>query len=80
MAKRISKKNVGQKFHLLCDMNTRNTGQPIELEDVLLVKVEGEGDDQRATFLDNEIGEWEAYRWNGRWAYGSSCEPLRVIK
>ena len=80
MAKRISSKNVGTKFHLLFDKNTRFTGPVQDMEDVLLVKIEGEGDDQRATFKDNEIGEWEAYRYNGRWCYGSSCEPLRVIK
>lgn len=80
MAKRISKKNEGQLFHLLFDKNTRWTGPVQDMKDVLLVKVEGSGDDARATFSDDQIGEWEAYRYNGRWCYGSSCEPLRVIE
>lgn len=78
MAKRISTKNVGESFLLLLDKN-RSMGQPQELT-ATLVRIEGEGDDKRAVFIDEEIGEWEAYRYNGRWAYGSSAEPLRVIE
>ena len=37
---------------------------------------EGEGDDKRAIFED----EFEAYRFNGHWAYGSSAEKLSVAK
>jgi hypothetical protein len=80
MAKRISPKNIGSTFHLLFDKNTRFTGPVDDRKDNVLVRIEGEGDDKRAVFNDPEIGEWEAYRWNGRWAYGSSCEPLRVIE
>lgn len=76
MAKRISKKNEGQLFHL----GFASPYNPLDIEDVLLVKVEGTGDDARATFKDEEIGEWEAYRYKGRWAYGSSAERLIVIK
>lgn len=45
----------------------------------------GEGDDRRAVFgptasLDqNYRDSWEAYRFNGRWAYGSSAETLRLV-
>jgi hypothetical protein len=78
MAKRISTKNVGESFELLLDKN-RAMGQPQTLTAKLL-RIEGEGDEKRAVFHDEEIGEWEAYRYNGRWAYGSSAEPLRVIK
>ena len=78
MAKRISTKNVGESFELLFDKNTR-MGQKQTLT-CKLIRIEGEGDRQRAVFHDEEIGEWEAYRYNGRWAYGSSAEPLRVLK
>jgi len=78
MAKRISSKNVGQMFELLLDKN-RAMGQPETIECKLL-RIEGEGEDKRAIFDDEAIGEWSAYRYNGRWAYGSSAEPLRVIK
>jgi hypothetical protein len=78
MAKRISTKNVGETFHLLLDKNPR-MGRREEITATLL-RIEGEGDDKRAVFSDEQIGEWEAYRYNGRWAYGSSAEPLRVIE
>lgn len=77
MAKRISTKNVGQTFDLKLHGSMGNSDY--ELEDVLLVKVEGEGEDRRATFSENGF-EWEAYRFNGRWSYGSSADYLSVVK
>ncbi len=58
-------------------------------EDAVFVKLEGTGDDRRATFRtkDKETWsgtfaayEWEAYRFKGRWAYGSSAETLRLVE
>ena len=58
-------------------------------EDAVFVKLEGEGDDRLATFLtpDRETWsgtfaayEWQAYRYKGRWAYGSSAETLRLVE
>lgn len=51
-----------------------------EHEDATFVKIEGEGDDRRMTLRQDGMGEWEAYRYNGRWAYGSSAETLRLIE
>lgn len=73
MAKRISPKNVGQQFNL------RFVGSPgtSEFDTNELIKVEGEGDNMRATFRAS-FGDWEAYRWNGAWRYGSSADRLTV--
>ena len=54
-------------------------------EDAVFVKVEGTGGDRRATFrspssmLDGTPYEWDAYRYSGKWAYGSSAETLRLV-
>jgi hypothetical protein len=37
----------------------------------------GDAEQEEATFLGIE---WEAYRYNGRWAYGSSAESLRLVR
>jgi len=79
MAKRISTKNVGEIFelHFHGGMNQDRW------DFYRLIKVEGKGDDARATFQDlepNETFEWEAYRFNGHWAYGSSANRLSVSK
>lgn len=79
MAKRISKKNEGQLFHLKFHSSSGNSGY--EMENVKLLEVfTGDRNEERARFEDSEIGEWEAYRFNGRWAYGSSADRLSVIE
>lgn len=55
-------------------------------EKAVFLGVEGTGDKRRAKFLSTTdpgkgIGgkgyyEWEAYRYNGGWAFGSSAERL----
>lgn len=51
----------------------------------------GEGDDRTAKFAQSEdsprgfeqfvrMYEWEAYRYNGHWAYGTSAERLRLLR
>lgn len=45
--------------------------------------IEGTGDKRRARFVDNQTAvpfEWEAYRFNGHWAYGSSADRLRLLE
>jgi len=56
-------------------------------EDAVFVKLEGSGNERRATFRTTDTSwsgeytyEWRAYRFNGRWAYGSSAETLRLLE
>lgn len=59
------------------------------VEPALFVGIEGTGDDRRATFVqvtdqpflkgdDRKSYEWQAYRYEGRWAFGSSADVLRL--
>ena len=43
------------------------------------VGISGTGDDRRATFHDDTTGDWDAYRYEGGWAYGTSAERLQLI-
>lgn len=59
-------------------------------ETVTFLGIEGTGDDRRARFFtrgtpltksDPDDGyEWEAYRYNGTWAYGSSADRLSIVR
>lgn len=48
------------------------------------VGIVGKGPDRRAVFMsknaDGDSYTWEGYRFNGRWAYGSSAERLSAVK
>lgn len=52
------------------------------VEEVVFIGIDGEGDDRKARFLSRgyhgEVYEWAAYRMNGRWAYGTSGDRLKV--
>jgi hypothetical protein len=49
-------------------------------EEFLFLGIEGSGDDRHARFTSDDLsGAWEAYRYNGHWAYGSSAERLSLI-
>lgn len=67
---------VALKFH------ARSYNGPRE-ESSFFVKITGEGNDRRATFMskdyDGSLYEWEAYRHNGHWAYGSGGDRLSVL-
>lgn len=49
--------------------------------------ISGEGDDRRARFRSADTEtltagrtyEWEAYRYNGHWAYGTSADRLSLV-
>lgn len=73
--KRISAKYVGEKLNLAFHGTYDRT-----VDEHTLIKLEGEGDDARATFRDVSGMEWEAYRYNGRWAYGSGAHRLTVVQ
>jgi hypothetical protein len=43
----------------------------------------GRGEDRRAVFESRDGDRtytWNAYRFEGEWAYGSSAEPLRLVR
>lgn len=47
----------------------------------VFVGLDGEGDARRATFRQASGSgsfEWDAYRYSGRWAYGSSADRLSL--
>jgi len=75
---RIDKLNPGQevtlKFH-----GSKSLGNDPYEERHTFLDIVGEGDDRRAVFSDG--GEqWEAYRFKGGWAYGSSAEKLSIVE
>jgi hypothetical protein len=83
MAKRISHKNVGQIFRL------RFTGDGSEEYHTLLSFYQDHKDPQNntATFQQIDMEEddllgwkWDAYRFKGRWVYGSSADVLVVVQ
>lgn len=59
-------------------------GGPLD-ENLFFHGILGEGEDRRAVFSDRADldaswkSSWEAYRYKGRWAYGSSAETLRLL-
>lgn len=66
-----------------------NNGDAVRLdlagdeEVALFVAVNGEGNDRRATFVQvTPAGsyEWDAYRYNGGWAFGTSADRLRLVE
>lgn len=51
-------------------------------EQVFFLGIRGEGDDRRAGFVSTDsqgkLYDWEAYRSDGRWVYGSSAQRLTL--
>lgn len=63
---------------------SRSLGNDAWEEQFRFVGIEGEGDERNATFEDVNAttpsrGTWSAYRYNKRWAYGTSAEPLSLV-
>lgn len=82
MAKRIDTLKSGEKVTLGFYYQGQRT-----LETAEFVKVEGDGEKRRATFIsETEInGErrkynWQAYRYHGRWSYGTGADRLTLVK
>jgi hypothetical protein len=74
MARRIDSLKAGDKVRLeFC--GSRSLGNDGYTDDCVFEGIIGEGDARRAKFDD-----WEAYRYRGGWAYGSSAEPLRLLE
>jgi hypothetical protein len=82
MAIRIDSLKPGSKVTLRFMAEFQGKGHDWT-DTVKFIRIEGEGDDRRAVFSDilgrGAYSEWEAYRYNGRWAYGSSAETLRLV-
>lgn len=64
------------------EITTFYRNAPHDPERVVFLGIEGSGDDRRAKFMqtgpDGKPFTWDAYRYGGRWAYGSSADRLRV--
>ncbi len=53
-------------------------------EDVVFLRITGTGEDRHAEFVstvssDKNMYRWAAYRFEGRWVYGSSADRLSVV-
>lgn len=59
-------------------------GNHTHLDESYFVEIKGSGEDRRAVFSFtekvDEHSTWEAYRYNGRWAYGSSADRLSLVE
>lgn len=81
MSKRIDSLKPNSRITL--QFNGRG-GNRTRREPALFLGVTGTGDDRRAKFRSFDdynfrTYEWEAYRFEGFWAYGSSADRLQLI-
>ena len=82
MAKRIDilkpRELVRVKFH----GSKRFGNEPYEL-DLVFLEVKGQGEDRRAVFAydidSTDQDQFEAYRSENRWCYGTSSERLSIV-
>ncbi len=54
-------------------------------EEATFMGITGTGDDRRATFESvdedrHDVYTWQAYRYNRRWAFGTSAQTLSLVK
>ncbi len=51
------------------------------IEEFYFLGIDGKGDDRTAEFqyIEGEM-TWKAYRYNGRWAYGTSADRLSLVE
>jgi len=75
-AKRVSKKNIGERFYIRLGENGMS---------VVLLELEGTGNDAVATFSDSHFpdgrwGKWKAYRYNSRWTAEKSGKPVTIVE
>ena len=75
--KRIDSLKPGTTRELQFNAEFQGPGRAYR-EEATFLGIEGTGDERRARFDSGY--EWEAYRYNGHWAYGSSAETLRLIR
>lgn len=71
--KRIDSLTPGTRITLWFEGTWGNASE----EDAVFVRIEGEGETREAVF--DQGFEWNAYRYNGHWAYGSGANRLRLV-
>jgi hypothetical protein len=73
MAKRIDSLVPGQKAQLKL-VGSKSLGNSESVVDVEFVRIDGQGETREAVFTDFSI-----YRFQGRWAYGTSAERAQLV-
>lgn len=53
-------------------------------ENAIFLGIEGTGNDRKAKFVSRagssgSTYNWSAYRFNGRWSYGSSADYMKIL-
>ena len=83
MAKRISHKNVGEVFHLVFTGENATKSEKWQLTSFhgfANVLEACTANFTRVSMNPGEYGQtFQAYRFKGRWVYGSSAEILRSV-
>lgn len=72
------------------EIQTFYGAQPHEVETAAFLGIYGEGDGRNAKLATvskhpksdgtHPIIEWEIYRYNGRWAYGTSADRISLVR
>jgi hypothetical protein len=77
---KIDQLEPGTKVTLLFH-GSKSLGNSSYTSEEVFVRMTGTGEDRRAWFTTSDgTYEWEAYRYQGRWAYGSSAERLSLVQ
>lgn len=79
MTHRLDEYNAGETPKLRFYSNGSGRSSSYVEDHHTIVSKSGKGEARTITFRDFKNGfEWEAYRYRGRWAYGSSAARLGV--
>lgn len=74
---RIDKLAPGTVVELAFHSRSRVTAPWVQ--DCTFVDITGVGDERRATFVADDTGNWDAYRFDGHWAWGSGADRLQLL-
>lgn len=80
----IDELQSGQRVELMF-CGSKELGSKPHTRQAWFAGIQGEGEDRRAWFQtripgDSRCYQWDAYRYDGDWAYGTSAERLRLIR
>jgi hypothetical protein len=78
LTKQIAKLAAGERVRLLFQGSKSLGNEPYEL-DASFEQLTGVGEDAEAVFKVDGGDEFTAYRFRGRWCYGTSAERLSLI-